>query len=120
MSQKEELQIRLKVELMIAYAYSVLRNFPKSERHVLSAEIRQSMFRLLRLVIVVNRRYHKKTTMQDLDAELDLLRSYVRLARELQILPFHQYEIWAGHLAEVGRMVGGWLAWARSSQPASD
>jgi hypothetical protein len=54
---KQDLQIRLKVEEMIQYAYAPLRNFPKSEKHVLSAEIRQSMFRLLRLVIVVNRRY---------------------------------------------------------------
>lgn len=64
MSQ-QDLQIRLKVEEMILYAYAPLRNFPKAEKHVLSAEIRQCMFRLLRLVVVVNRRYHKKTTMQD-------------------------------------------------------
>jgi len=114
MTQTNDLQIRLKVEEMITWAYAPLRNFPKAEKHVLSAEIRQSMFRLLRLVIIVNRRYHKKTTMQDLDSELDLLRSLVRLSRELGYLPFRQYEIWARHLAEVGRMVGGWLSWARA------
>lgn len=52
MSQ-QDLQIRLKVEEMILYAYAPLRNFPKAEKHVLSAEIRQCMFRLLRLVVVV-------------------------------------------------------------------
>ena len=101
---------------MIKYGYAPLRNFPKAEKHVLSAEIRQSMFRLLRHVIVVNRRYHKKTTMQDLDAELDLLRSLVRLSMDLGLLPFRQYEIWACHLAEIGRMVGGWMAWARAQK----
>lgn len=59
MSQ-EDLQIRLKVEEMIQYGYAALRQFPKSEKHVLSAEIRQCMFRLLRLVIICNRRYHKR------------------------------------------------------------
>jgi hypothetical protein len=110
----EDLQIRLKVEEMILYAYNPLRNFPKCEKHVLSAEIRQCMFRLLRLVIVVNRRYHKKTTMQDLDAELDLLRSYVRVSLELKFLPFKQYETWARLLAEIGRMIGGWMAWTKA------
>lgn len=110
----QDLQIRLKVEEMILYAYAPLRNFPKSEKHVLSAEIRQCMLRLLRLVVIVNRRYHKKTTMQDLDAELDLLRSMVRLSLDLKFLPFKQYETWAGYLAEVGRMVGGWMAWAKA------
>ena len=74
------------------------------------------MFRLLRLVVVVNRRYHKKTTMQDLDAELDLLRSLVRLSLDLKFLPFKQYETWARHLAEIGRMVGGWMAWAKAQK----
>jgi len=39
---------------------------------VLSAEIRQCLWRLLRLIVVCNNSYYKKTTLQDLDAELDL------------------------------------------------
>lgn len=76
-----DLLIRQKVEAMIEYGHCALRQFPKSERHVLSAEIRGSMWALLRLVIVCNKRHHKKTTLQELDAELDLLRAQVRLAR---------------------------------------
>lgn len=110
----EDLKIKLKVEAMIKYAYAPLNNFPKSEKHVLSAEIRQCMYRILRLVIIVNRRYYKKTTLQDLDAELDLLRAQVRLAHKLKFLPFRQYEIWARHMTEIGRMIGGWIVWAKS------
>ena len=76
----EELRIRRKCEEMIEYGYVALRQFPKYERHVLAAEIRNSMWSLLRYVIVCNKRYHKKTTMSDLDAELNLLRSQVRVA----------------------------------------
>ena len=96
---------------MIKYGYAALRQFPKSEKHVLSAEIRQSMFSLLRLIIVCNRRYHKKTTMQDMDAELDILRSLVRLSMELKFLPFRQYETWSRLINEIGCMIGGWMAW---------
>lgn len=94
---------------MIAYGYVALRQFPKSERHVLSQEIRQSLWRLLRLIVVCNRRYYKKTTLQDLDAELDLLRSQVRMAQSLGYLPFKKYEVWSRLLDEIGRMVGGWM-----------
>lgn len=94
---------------MIAYGYVALRQFPKSERHVLSQEIRQSLWRLLRLIVVCNRRYYKKTTLQDLDAELDLLRSQVRMAQSLGYLPFKKYEVWSRMLDEIGRMVGGWM-----------
>ena len=111
----EGLKIKLKVEEMIQYGYTAVRHFPKSERHVLAAEIRHSMMRILKLVVVCNKRYYKKTTMQDLDTELDVLRSMIRLARELTFLPFRKYEIWARHLAEIGKMIGGWMRWLREN-----
>jgi len=113
----EDLRIKLKIERMIVYGYSALRQFPKSEKHTLAAEIRQCMYRLLRQVIVTNRRYHKKTTAQEIDAELDLLRSLVRVAMDLGFLPFRQYELHAAALYEIGCMVGGWLRWIKSNPP---
>lgn len=104
-----DLLIRQKVETMIEYAYVAMRQFPKVERHVLSAEIRQTLWSILRLVIVCNKKYHKKTTLQDLDAEVDLLRSQVRMAMAFNYLDFSKYEHWAMLNDEVGRMVGGWI-----------
>ncbi len=104
-----DLIIKQKVEDLIATMYVVLRQFPRSERHVLSQEIRLSLWRLLRLIIICNRRYHKKTTLQDLDAELDLLRVQVRLAFNLKFLALRKYENLSRDLDEVGRMVGGWI-----------
>lgn len=110
---QQDLQIRLHVERMIHYGYAALRQFPKSEKHVLSAEIRQCMYRILRLVIVCNRRYYKKTTMQDLDSELDLLRSLVRLSKDLGFLHFEKYETWARHNDLIGRSLGKWMQWMK-------
>lgn len=105
----DELLIRKRVEDMLQYAYTAVRQFPKAERHVLSAEIRATCWRLLRLVIVCNKRYHKKTTLQDLDAELDLLRAQVRLAFELRYLPPRKHEHWSRLNDEIGRLIGGWM-----------
>jgi hypothetical protein len=44
---------------MVQYGYTVLRQFPKSERHVLAAEMRSTMVQILRLIIVANRRRQK-------------------------------------------------------------
>ena len=104
-----DLLIRQKCEAMILYGYVALRQFPTFERHVLAAEMRQSMLGLLRLIVVCNKRDHKKTTLQELDAELDLLRCQVRLAKDLGYLDFKKYETWAKHNDEIGRMVGGWI-----------
>jgi len=104
-----DLLIRQKCEAMIEYGHIAVRQFPKLERHVLGAEIRCTMWAILRLIVVCNKRYHKKTTLQDLDAEIDLLRSQVRMAKSMGHLDFKKYEHWARLNDEIGRMVGGWV-----------
>ncbi len=104
-----DLLIRQRCEEMIQYAYVVVRHFPKFERHVLGAEIRETVWKLLRMIIICNKRYHKKTTLTDLDAELDVLRSQVRTAFSLQYIDLKKYENWARMNDELGRMIGGWM-----------
>ena len=104
-----ELKIRQKCEDMIAYGYVAIQQFPKSEKHTLAADIKRSMFRLLELIIICDKKYYKKNTMQEVDVELDVLRSYIRISMTLKFLPFKKYEVWAGYLGEIGKMVGGWM-----------
>jgi len=103
------LELGRKCEDMIATAYVALRQFPKFERHVLGAEIRQSLWQLLRLVTICGRRYHKKTTLEQLAVEIDMLRSYVRTAMKLKYLSFDKYERWQRQIDEIGRMIGSWI-----------
>lgn len=93
----------------MTYAYPALSQFPKSEKHALVAELKASMHRLLSLIIICNRKYYKKTTLQDIDVELDILRAYVRLSFNLRFLPPKKYEFWAKLNDEIGRMLGGWI-----------
>lgn len=104
-----DLIIRQKTEDMIRYAYIAMRQYPKAEKHTLVAETKLALFGVLRLIVVCNKRYHKKTTLQDLDAAVDLLRAYIRLGRDLGYLPSRRYEHWARLVDEIGRMVGGWI-----------
>ena len=111
---KQPLIIEQRVREMMQYGYVALRQFPKSERHVLGAEIRTSMLTLMRLVITAAKRYHKKTTLTDLDVELAVLQNQVRLARDLAYLPIGKYQHWSGLNLEIGRMIGGWLEHERA------
>lgn len=96
---------------MILYGNQCLKQFPKAEKYAMAADIRQSMYRLLRLVIEANKKYHKKTTAQQMDVELEILRTFIRLAadKNLKYLPLNKYENWAKMLNEIGRMLGGWI-----------
>jgi len=105
----ENLKIKQKHEDMIKYGYVALRQFPKSEKFSLAQDIKKTMFSMLELIIRANRSRDKRSTLYEIDTELEVLRTQVRLAMELQFLPFAKYEVWGGHLAEIGRMLGGWV-----------
>jgi four helix bundle protein len=105
----EPMIIKQKHEDLILYAYKCLGQFPKSERHVLAADIRKGLYEIDGLIIRAQKKYHKKTTLQDLDIEVEALKTKIRLAKDLGFLPFKKYENLVKMLFEIGRMVGGWI-----------
>ena len=105
----KELKILQKVYDMTAFAYEAITQFPKSEKYALGADIKRCIHSILRFAIEGQKRYHKKTTLQNLDIEIAVLRGLVRLAHERKFLPTSKYETWSGLNVELGRMVGGWI-----------
>ncbi len=105
----EPMIIKQKHEDLMLYAYKCLGQFPKSERHVLAADIRQGLYMIDSLIIRAQKKYFKKTTLQDLDIEVELMKTKIRLAKDLGFLPFKKYENLVKMLLEIGRMVGGWV-----------
>jgi hypothetical protein len=114
----EPLVIQQKIEDMIGYGLVVLRNFPKAERHVLGADIRAAMYRLLRLVVACNQRHYKRTALTEIDIEVAVLKSLVRIAHTLKLIPFRQYENYSRMLVEIGKLVGGWIRSQREGEAA--
>ena len=101
---------------MLLYGYQAIKQFPKHEKHVLGAEIRVSMLQLQRLIVTAFKRYHKKTTLTDLDIELAILKRRVRLAKDLRYLDVKKYQLWIEMLVEIGRMIGGWIKSVKASK----
>lgn len=105
----EELKILQKTFDMINYAYPALAQYPKGEKFALVADIKRCMDVMLERIIEANKKYYKKTTLQELDVEVEKLKAYVRLSYNLGFLPPKKYEHWSGLVVEIGRMVGGWI-----------
>lgn len=101
------------------YGYQALKQFPKHEKHILGAEIRLSMLQLQRLIVTAFKRYHKKTTLTDLDIEIAILKRRVRLAKDLRYLDLKKYQIWIGQLVEIGKMIGGWIKSVKTKTQAA-
>lgn len=87
----------------------VLLSFPKYERHEMVADIKKCMNTAMERSIEANKKYYKKTTLQELDVEVEKIRKYIRIAYRLKYISYKQYKYWSGRADEVGKMLGGWI-----------
>jgi four helix bundle protein len=105
----EDLKILQKIFDMMEYGYAALAQYPKSEKFALVTDIKRSMDTMLERAIEAQKKYYKKTTLQDLDVEIMKLKAYLRLSQNLGFLPMKKYEVWSEKAVEIGKMLGGWL-----------
>ena len=66
---------------MHKYGKKIVDRFPGRDKE-LASEIRQSMLTMYRLVVKIEKKYCKKSTLQELDEELEVLRHLVRIAAD--------------------------------------
>ncbi len=104
-----KLKIHQKWEDMAGYAYVVLRNMPKSERFTLGAEIRESIWKGVRMIVRASHAKNRMGILLDLDAEIKTLQAMIRVGHAMRIVDDKKYEIMSGLLVELGKMLGGWI-----------
>ena len=114
----ESFMILQKVFDMIQYAYPALAQYPKSEKFSLVTDIKHILDEMLELTIEAQKKYYKKTTLQELDVTIAKLKAYLRLSMTLKFLPVKKYEVWSSMVVEIGKMLGGWLKTV-NQKPAS-
>ena len=98
-----------KIEDMMDYAYPVLQQFPKSEKFAMVVDIKRVMDTMLEKAVEAQKKYFKKTTLQELDIANAKLQRYLRVAFRLKFIPMHKYQVWSEKSVEIGKMLGSWL-----------
>ena len=101
-----------------------LNHFPKHEKYALSNLIRNTAYELYDLIVEGQKRYHKKTTLTNLDITHQKLRMQLFLAYELGYFRFkdgkradkspksseeHRFTAVGKLNDELGKMIGGWI-----------
>lgn len=134
--------LKTKIEDMMKYGKKAVASFPRRERQT-ADEIRATILDMYRLAIQIERKYYKKSTLQELDVNLEILRHLVRLAADKDYyddmvvkrdssgrvvkdnngkaikvrmqppLPKKKYEVWCGMLEEIGRIIGGYIKFVK-------
>lgn len=90
--------------------------FPKSERFRLARRLEDTAFALHETLMRATRTRKPVPVLLEADVELDKLRLYVRLGHARTLLNQRQYQYAADQLAEIGRLLGGWLK-SQSQRP---
>jgi len=84
--------------------------FPKSQRFVMARRIEEAALnfydQLLRAVKIEKER---KETLQRASFELERLKQYLRLSKDMGLFSLKQYEYSSTAMVEIGRLLGGWL-----------
>lgn len=101
-----------------------LNHFPKSEKYALSQSIRVDLYKVFDLIIEGQKRYHKKTTLTDLDISFDRLKAKLLLAYHLGYFSFKdgktddknpvtiaekRYSTISLMASELGKFIGSWI-----------
>ena len=105
----EDFKVLQKVQDLMKYAYPILAQFPKAEKFSFAQDIRHCMNTLLELTITEEKKYTKKTTLENMDIENEKLKIYIRMAYEMRYIDKHRYGVWSGQAVEIGKMIGGLL-----------
>lgn len=120
---KDMFILRAKIDELDLESHKILARFPKSERHVLAAEMRRILNDIIRMEEMASRmqlserrrgRAPLRTLelLQRLDAELGLLKRQINKCEHLGYLKTQGKGVlgrWSGLANDVGNILGKWI-----------
>jgi hypothetical protein len=103
--------ITVRVFDLLAWLLPKAEKFPRAYRHTFTRRMMDAALDVQDALIVAQARRGKarQAALGDADLALTRLRQYLRLAYRWQWLTAGQFEHVSRMLAEVGRLLGGWL-----------
>ena len=107
--QKSGLIILQKSKDLMQYLYTSWVKYPRSEKLGFVADYKQCLFQFLIYIITAQKKYFKKTTLQDADVQLELLRLFNQLSYDMRFIDEKRYKLISERLCEIGRLLGGWI-----------
>jgi len=94
---------------LLQWLVPLVTKYPKDQRFRLARRVEDSAFAFYELLMQAARERDPKPTLRRADLDLDRLRLYLRLSRDLELISFDQYEHAARQMVEIGKLLGGWL-----------
>jgi hypothetical protein len=83
--------------------------FPRAQRFVMAAALQHEALRFQALLIEAAHQQEPGVMLTAADAELDKVRTHLRMSLDLGLVQPGQYEHAARLLTEIGKLLGGWM-----------
>ena len=111
MQANQETPIFVRTFDMLTWLLPVTNNFPRAHRHMATKRLLDAAFDLREHLEAANHRMgaERLAYLRLADEDLDNLRLYIRLAARWEWLSAGQYQHVAKMVAEIGRLLGGWI-----------
>ncbi len=93
---------------LVAWIIPVTIQFPRQQRFVMAAALQREALRFQELLIEAVHHPNPDSSLRAADAELDKLRTHLRLSLEMRLIKPGQYEHAARMTTEIGKLLGGW------------
>ena len=116
---KKESIIYTKMLEVARWIFNCVNTFPKKQRFVVGQQIENSTLAIIRLIIEANGARSTEEAVKKLDVmdvELDVLRSLLRIAHDMNFLKVDSLGYIVAQIDEVGKMRGGWVKRYKSSK----
>ena len=86
----------------------IVNKFPKNQRFVLGQKIENTLIAILEIAITINLSKPTVNYFRRLDIEIQKLKIFIRLAKDLKFINIKKYEYLEKKVIEIGKMTGGW------------
>ena len=83
--------------------------FPKSYRFSIAVQLENAVLEFTELLGVANMRSEKRPLLKEADEMLTRLRLLFRMSFDLKFISPVSYEFGSKQIAELGKMLGGWM-----------
>ncbi len=101
--------IFVKTEAFMLWLLNHVKQYPREERFRLTARIEQTLFVFHESLLYAAKTEEAARYLRKADAQLDMLRTYLRFALELKYTTPDQYRYIAEQTTEIGKLLGGWM-----------
>lgn len=93
---------------LLGWLIPLTLTFPRQQRGVLTRRLQDAAFDLHAALVGAARGDRPGPALAYADTQLTLLRTYLRLACDWQLLSLRRYEHACARLDEIGRLLGAW------------